>query len=1274
MGTDEARLLRFVPRRLAARIHARPRATAVGVIAFADVVGFSALADRLLEDKGAAGVDQLARILDATLRPIVDAIDSHGGEVVTFPGDAVVAIWLEGPGAPLDQQARLAAESALAGQRALASRSAIEGVRLSVRQAIAVGELELTRVGDAPAFAVVGGPALREAAELIARATPGVLLARRGSSLVGRPEADGAIRVDRVGDPRPLAQRVERAHAALGDLAAPAVALAHVDPQLRAWIEGAGDAGLAQLRTVTACFCRLVLRPDVEHEPQWLSHAAAIVQELLARHLGRLLEVVDDDRGLVLVGVFGLPGAGVSRPEAPALAALELRDALAARGVDAWIGVATGRVFFGELGGSVRRSIGLRGRVMNLAARMMMMGSGVRLDEPTHDAASTSVVGSGPKPTSLKGFARPVPVFTISDRSTRRPGRTLHGRRALRDELAAALTAPGLTVLLGSPGVGKTAVLAELVARAGSEGRAARSLAATPTSRAIAGGVLSPLLDADQAVARAGDRAPLLGPALGRVIPDNPSTAGLQGFMRAAAAAELLAELLDLRGCVLVIEDAQWLDDVSVRVVELLAPTIHVLTTVRSDGDALPAALKSWTGQATLHRLGPLDPDDIDALVRDELRLPSLPEGLLEWLGERGGGHPGFSLELLALLRRNGLLVVERGATQFFDHKAMAELPAPKSIEAAFASRIDKLGSEALTALRVASALAPSVDERAWAAGCETVGVRAEQQLPELERAGLLARNDEGLSFVSPLLAQVVHDQLVREHRRQIHRALAHWLQAEAEAEAAQHLQAAALAWHWGHAGEFARALAALEQAFVDAVRQGLPRAASRQARFALRLDVEARELGEAGMSDMQRGRWHYRVAQASRYFGDTDSAYEHLTRATEQLELRLPKTEAGWNRKLFAQLLRHLWAAIVPRRPRASEADALRATVLSMLSLAMYFRAQHPQALLATALGAVSYARRSAAPVRSSVAYSMVAIALCSLPRVAERYLAGGQAQAQALGDPSEALDAMIGRLMIDIAHCRWDDAQARLHELLPLLRASRAEHMRAVLLGMVACVDLCVGEFGRCREYARDMIEVAEQQGYLQARGWARNIQATAELYANNPARALEYATEAQAILDRRGEPDRLVARGIVAASLVRLERLDEALAITTELEQQLAREPATVATSFEAHAQPVEVWLVAHLARPTDGHLARAEVAFARLRKFARRFPLAEARVQTLAGALARARGRSGDESLRRGAALGRARGMPIEVALALRMLDPEDPELSAIEAKFTGGEVG
>ncbi len=108
--------------------------------------------------------------------------------------------------------------------------------------------------------------------------------------------------------------------------------------------------------------------------------------------------------------------------------------------------------------------------------------------------------------------------------------------------------------------------------------------------------------------------------------------------LRAAAAAELLAELLDLSGCVLVIEDAQWLDDVFVRVVELLAPTIHVLTTVRSDGDALPAALESRTGQATLHRLGPLDPDDIDALVRDELGLPSLPEGLLEWLRERGGG------------------------------------------------------------------------------------------------------------------------------------------------------------------------------------------------------------------------------------------------------------------------------------------------------------------------------------------------------------------------------------------------------------------------------------------------------------------------------------------------------------------------------------------------------------------------------------------------------------------------------------------------------------
>ena len=62
-------------------------------VAAIDVEGFSSLAESL-SSRGPAGIEELASLINACFGSLVETIGEHGGIVHTFPGDAVIALWL----------------------------------------------------------------------------------------------------------------------------------------------------------------------------------------------------------------------------------------------------------------------------------------------------------------------------------------------------------------------------------------------------------------------------------------------------------------------------------------------------------------------------------------------------------------------------------------------------------------------------------------------------------------------------------------------------------------------------------------------------------------------------------------------------------------------------------------------------------------------------------------------------------------------------------------------------------------------------------------------------------------------------------------------------------------------------------------------------------------------------------------------------------------------------------------------------------------------------
>ncbi|HXV98365.1 MAG TPA: adenylate/guanylate cyclase domain-containing protein, partial [Anaerolineae bacterium] len=85
----------FITRRLAANPTPLTTPTAQSfpaAVLFADISGFTALTEHLAQ-KGPAGTEELTQHLNTYFGQLIELITTHGGDIVKFAGDALIALW-----------------------------------------------------------------------------------------------------------------------------------------------------------------------------------------------------------------------------------------------------------------------------------------------------------------------------------------------------------------------------------------------------------------------------------------------------------------------------------------------------------------------------------------------------------------------------------------------------------------------------------------------------------------------------------------------------------------------------------------------------------------------------------------------------------------------------------------------------------------------------------------------------------------------------------------------------------------------------------------------------------------------------------------------------------------------------------------------------------------------------------------------------------------------------------------------------------------------------
>jgi len=474
-------------------------------VLFADVSGFTPLAEGLARF-GPQGAEELTRLLNGYFSRMITLVEKEGGEVVKFSGDAMTVVFPAPSG--VEYAARQAMNAAQAMQAAMSDFRTLQTIAGTVELGMKIG----VGAGDVLAFSVGGeggrweyiiaGDPLRQVAEAEHAASRGeIVLSPEAQTLLGNHAT-----------PPPPRPPLDWERLSPEQQAATEAALRAYIPDIITSRLAAGQADwLAELRRLTVLFVSVVEGLDY-NTPDVLEHLQAFTrttQSIFLRYEGSINKIAVDDKGTILIGLFGAPPyAHEDDTERAVRCALDLQAAAIGQGLQLAIGVTSGQVFAGPVGSETRREYTVMGDTVNLSARLMSVAAAarqqnpadnaIRCDHETYRVAAAHLRFDTLPPVRVKGKADRVQVYRPL-RLARRRIRRIEGRgkfvgreeelarlKELLAEVCAPPAAPAaeempallqptaerrrLVLIEGEAGIGKSRLVQEMRAFVRAEG------------------------------------------------------------------------------------------------------------------------------------------------------------------------------------------------------------------------------------------------------------------------------------------------------------------------------------------------------------------------------------------------------------------------------------------------------------------------------------------------------------------------------------------------------------------------------------------------------------------------------------------------------------------------------------------------------------------------------------------------------------------------------------------------------------------------------------
>jgi predicted ATPase len=626
------------------------------------------------------------------------------------------------------------------------------------------------------------------------------------------------------------------------------------------WLADGLHEWIGVFRPITALFISI---QGVVHNQQ-LQHFFHEAQEIIYRYEGSINKLAVDDKGTILLALFGAPPlAHEDDPLRSLRCSRELVQLSQQMNLNLSIGVTTGRVFVGPIGGKARREYTVIGDKVNVAARLMSLAPAgdIYCDYHTYRHTRTQMPLEPLPPIAIKGKAGAMRVYRLV--ATRQIAehaiirQPLVGRQVELAQLTAYLDGlqrgdGRILIIEGEAGIGKSRLVEELLYLTEERGLTglvgeAQSIEQQAAYRAWRA-LISDYFGLDeseepaqrrlrvqqQALAVVPDfveRLPLLNDILTLGLPDTPLTTALSGQARHNSLVlfiiELLKQWLRERPLILVLEDAHWCDSLSWDLALQVARTftlekrpfffLLVMRPLAAQSKEKLAALQAIQHLSLTRTLNlqPLPTRDTAALAAARLGLTAdqLPATITDLIQSRAAGNPFFTQEIIYALSDNNILIITNGSGKLCcelvgdPHDVAQNLP--DTLQGIVLSRIDRLTPEQQLTLKVASVIGRSF-AYATLRSLLSEHTQIHDKLLQTHLSDLAARDLTVLELPEPDLTYVFKHIITRDvtygtllytQRRQLHRSVARWYEGQWHDEALSPYYAV-LVYHWHQAAD----------------------------------------------------------------------------------------------------------------------------------------------------------------------------------------------------------------------------------------------------------------------------------------------------------------------------------------------------------------------------------------------------------------------------------------------------------------------------------------
>lgn len=757
-----------------------------GTFLFADISGFTALFEAASAE-GSGGTETATRTLNRCFSKFIEAIETGGGSILKFGGDAILAYV---PGGDASCRAGVGISTRIiqaireTGRTQIGNKKIRMGVKVAVHRAIGLGvnarlgggRLEYVPLGKAfEDLAAIEDVAERgqivaskEAARLAGGDwgdhTGGFFLLKKfqyrpPSNVLHHPEESPSGGEDRyrLYVPDAVADRIER----LGGHAAWLCEHRFVTPIF------------TEIRKLVPLAERVLKGSDAAELVEFLSEKLTIVREEVRRCGGIFARTDIAVEGLKAICLFGASTA-VERQEISALeSAIGFRDRIGKMRKDVRMGIAAGKSFACLVGSERRCDFTVIGDVMNTSARLMAAAPWGEIFALRAMMTKTGGLFRGsPCKIVAKGKKLPIEVSLVHGRvtSARESGSSeisFIGRKAERAEIVAVFDKGGdgsraRIEIMGEAGLGKTTLL-EWAARRWVErgGKIWRGScvphgtgdAFLPWRAIVAQALRLPELYTEQKTMdrireRFGGRVDGMASVMG--FPVGTADPKLLRRMRMESLIELIRH--ETSRVLVVLEDIHWADTNSRMLLDDLDeagwPAPVITTTRPSHGSGQSGAVRRLA-------LAPLTVEETRLLAEDLFADSPLSDRRIEEIYAKASGNPLFISELFRMIREHG------DGTEI-----------PETVHAVIQSRTDRLAEFDRKILRAASVIGPAFEPEFLSELPMLAGAREEIQraLKTLALAEFIEPADPVYTFHHETIRNAVYDSMSHQLKVELHR------------------------------------------------------------------------------------------------------------------------------------------------------------------------------------------------------------------------------------------------------------------------------------------------------------------------------------------------------------------------------------------------------------------------------------------------------------------------------------------------------------------------